>query len=55
MLIFLCNAYGLEESDVGPGGECDDQSDAVRNCLGGLLIGGWAVGGSVSENVSCLA
>ena len=46
MLVYICD--GLEESDLGPGGECDDQSDAINDCLGELLIAAWAVGGSVS-------
>ena len=46
MLVHICD--GLEDSDLGPGGECDDQSDAINRCLGELLIGTWAVGGTVS-------
>ena len=46
MLVYICD--GLEDSDLGPGGECRNQSDAINHCLGELLIGTWAVGGTVS-------
>ena len=46
MLVYICD--GLEDSDLGPGGECRNQSDAINRCLGELLIGTWAVGGTVS-------
>ena len=52
MLIYICD--GLEESDLGAGGNCDNGavSDRVTQCLASLLIAAWAVGGSVKFTLS---
>ena len=49
MLVYLCN--GLQESDLGPGGECfiSASRQRVDSCTRGSLVAGWAVGGSVSK------
>ena len=45
MLIYLCDELNTTEPD----GPCDDVSESLRNCLSGILIGGWAVGGEVGS------
>ena len=50
LLIYVCD--GLDELDLeAEQGPCYSPStdNRIRNCLGGNLIGGWAVGGEVSE------
>ena len=50
MLVYTCN--GLNETDLGSGGQCSQQSDRINLCRGsaGLLIAAWAVGGVVSTD-----
>ena len=46
ILVYICD--GLQEEDLGKGGDCDTSiSERVGRCLGSLLIAAWAVGGSV--------
>ena len=48
MLVYLCD--GLQDSDLDVGGNCDsDISSRIQYCLSQLLIGAWAIGGSVSK------
>ncbi len=52
ILVYTCNT--LTNDDLGPGGNCDTQvSERIENCQAGrgALIGGWAVGGTVSDQV----
>ena len=50
MLVYLCpTQLGLTEEHVGLSGHCHTLPRNVGGCLAGLLIGGWAVGGDVSE------
>ena len=44
MLVYMCD--GLQESDLGPGGEC---SDINNGCFTEFLIAAWTIGGSVSN------
>ena len=44
MLIYLCD----ELNTTAPDGSCHDVDESLGNCLSGLLIGAWAVGGEVS-------
>ena len=48
MLVYVCDGLD-EDSDLGQGGNCDgnDISNNIKSCLSQLLIGAWAVGGSV--------
>ena len=49
MLLYTCD--GLQESDLGPGGDCFDGSvsSRVTACTTqSVLLAGWSVGGSVS-------
>lgn len=47
MLVYICDGLN-EETDLGQGGNCDsDISDNMKSCLSQLLIGAWAIGGSV--------
>ena len=49
MLVYSCD--GLEESDLGEGGNCDNGvSPRVQACLRSLLIAAWAIGGSVRND-----
>ncbi len=50
--MYTCNTLTIE--DLGPGGDCDTQvSERIRNCRAGsgAMIAGWAVGGTVSDQV----
>ena len=50
MLVYTCN--GLNESmDLGPGGNCNDQSFNINTCRGSeaVLIAAWAIGGIVRD------
>ena len=47
MVIYLC-PHPLDASLVGVGGPCFDVHQNIAGCLGGLLVGAWAVGGEVS-------
>ena len=47
MVIYLC-PHPLDASLVGVGGPCFDVHQNITGCLGGLLVGAWAVGGEVS-------
>ena len=49
ILIYLCNA-GLSVNDVNDSGNCfvGDVGQSLDDCAQSELIGGWAVGGSVS-------
>ena len=48
MLVYICD--GLQEEDLGSGGNCDTEvSYRIKQCLKSLLIAAWAVGGSVSK------
>ena len=44
MVIYLCDELNM----TTPDGPCDDVDESLDNCLSGLLIGAWAVGGEVS-------
>ena len=44
MLVYLCN----ELNTTDPDGPCHTVSESLSNCLSGILIGAWAVGGEVS-------
>ncbi len=46
--MYTCD--GLNSEDLGPGGNCHEQSGRIGDCRGssGLLIAAWAVGGIVS-------
>ena len=47
MLVYLCD--GLEHAQVGTGNVCVNAHINIQYCRsGGTLIGGWAVGGTVS-------
>jgi len=47
ILVYECQ--GLSSIHVGESGVCDGQvSDVVADCRQGTLLGGWAVGGTVS-------
>ena len=44
MLVYLCN----ELNTTDPDGPCHTVSESLSNCLLGVLIGAWTVGGEVS-------
>ena len=48
LLIYVCDGLdGLDlQAEQGP---CNSINSTIQSCLGGLLIGGWAVGGEVSD------
>lgn len=51
ILAYLCDS--LDETDVGASDSCGGAvSSSVRQCLGGEIIAGWAVGGNVSSRAS---
>ena len=50
MLVYSCN--GLTNDDLGPGGDCNTQSQRIGICRAyGVFVAGWAVGGIVSDQV----
>ena len=50
MLVYLCN----ELNTTDPDGPCHTVSESLSNCLSGLLIGAWAVGGEVGSYYATL-
>ena len=51
ILIYLCDGMNLTgHPEVGIKRECDGISEEVRPCRFATIIGGWAVGGSVSND-----
>ena len=55
ILVYTCNRL-TEEDLIGQGGECDQQSGRIRQCIsaGGVVIAGWAVGGTVNTLIICI-
>ena len=46
LLIYVCD--GLDGLDLTTEqGACDTLDQRIRSCVGGLLVGAWAVGGEV--------
>jgi len=49
MLVYLC--AGLNETEVNVSAPCFGNAGAtLSECLGGVLIAGWAVGGGISND-----
>lgn len=48
ILIYVCTTP-LNEPSLSESGPCDTQPSDVQICRGGLIIGGWAVGGEVYQ------
>ena len=47
LLIYVCD--GLDGLDLtAEQGACHTLDQRIRRCVGGILIGGWAVGGEVN-------
>ena len=49
LLVYLCS------DPISEGGSdvCSSTNDEIDSCRGGLLVGAWAVGGTVSHDVRC--
>ena len=44
MLVYLCESINTTD----PGGPCNTVSQSLASCVGGTLLGAWAVGGQVN-------